>query len=78
MDEIVRIFVMPVDGGWSVDCALIAMPLMFLSGARAEEKARALGVFLSGLGSDARVLVHDRQRALIGTAHYFAPDNAAS
>jgi hypothetical protein len=74
MSEMVRIFVMPVEGGWSVDCAMIAMPLMFLSGAQAEKKARALGVFLSRLGSDAMVFIHDRQKALIGTAHYFAPD----
>ena len=74
MDDMIRIVVGPVEGGWSVDCALIAMPLMFLSGARAEEKARAMGIFLSRLGADALVFIHDRQRALIGTAHYFAPD----
>jgi hypothetical protein len=65
------IAVVPVEGGWSVICAL-SQPLMFISGAKAEEKARSLGQVLAKLGHDARVLVHDRSQALVATIRYFA------
>ncbi len=66
------ISVVPVDGGWQVHSPLDDTPLMFLSGAKAEEKAKALAERLAAAGRDARVLIHDRTRALIGTWRYFA------
>lgn len=69
-----RISVMPVEGGWSVLSPLNDTPLMFLSGAKAEAKAKALAEQLAAAGSDARVLVHDRTQALVGTWRYFAAE----
>jgi len=69
-----QISVVPVAGGWSVQSALVDGPLMFLSGAKAEEKARALGERIAAMGRDAKVLIHDRSRALVGTWRYFAAD----
>lgn len=68
------ISVLPVSGGWRVVSPLDDTPLMFLSGAKAEEKAKALAARLAAAGRDARVLIHDRIRALIGTWRYFADD----
>jgi hypothetical protein len=45
---------------------------MFLSGGKAEERARALAARLSNAGDDARVLVHDRSSRLVGATRYFA------
>jgi hypothetical protein len=64
------ILVAPVDGGWSVRCDE-SQPLMFLSGARAEEQARALARCLARGGEDAQVVVHDRTSALVGSTLYF-------
>ena len=69
-----RISVVPVSGGWSVETELVAAPLMFMSGAKAEEKARALAQRVAVAGRDAKVLVHDRSRTLVGTWRYFARD----
>jgi hypothetical protein len=66
------ISVLPVLGGWSVHTPLTAQPLMFLSGGRAEEKARSLAETCARLGQDARVMIHDRRSTLIGTFHYAA------
>ena len=70
MDQVVT--VTPVEGGWSVACSIIGHPLMFSSGAKAEEKARSLAAVLANNGQDARVMVHDRRNTLIGTVRYFA------
>ncbi|RAK51277.1 hypothetical protein [Phenylobacterium deserti] len=67
-----RITVAPVAGGWSVRCDGGLQPLHFLSGARAEQQARALAERLSLSGRDAQVLVHDRTLALVGAARYHA------
>jgi hypothetical protein len=69
-----EITVTPVDGGWSVECWLVGQPQMFLSGRRAEESARRLAQTVASVGEDARVVVHDRSRALVGTRRYFAND----
>jgi hypothetical protein len=66
------ISVVPVEGGWSVQCALTGQSLLFLSGARAEENARRLAACVARLGYDARVAVHDRRNALVATLRFFA------
>jgi hypothetical protein len=68
-----QITVRPVAGGWCVDCEL-TQGLMFLSGARAEEKARSLAACLAGLGSDVLLSVHDRLGGLVATRRYFGDD----
>jgi hypothetical protein len=69
--------VLPVDGGWTVDCSLSGQPLMFLSGARAEEKARSLAICLAGMGQDVRVVVHDRMKTPIGAILFSASEGGA-
>jgi len=64
------ILVAPVEGGWSVRCDDGLQPLMFLSGARAEEQARALARCFARNGGDAQVVVHDRASALVGSTRY--------
>jgi hypothetical protein len=66
--------VAPIDGGWRVDCAIADQPLLFLSGRRAEEKARDLAGRLAFHGLDSRVLVRDRRGDLIGSIDYYAPN----
>lgn len=68
------ISVVPVSGGWRVLSPLDDTPLMFLSGAKAEEKAKALAARLAAAGRDARVLIHDRTSALVGAWRFFAAD----
>jgi hypothetical protein len=69
-----EIKVVPVDGGWSVQCRLAGAPQMFLSGARAEESARRLAERVAASGADARVVVHDRSHALVGAQRYFGSE----
>jgi cell division protein FtsZ len=66
------IIVAPVDGGWTVRCDEDMQPLMFLSGARAEEHARTLAQRFAGMGDDAEVVIHDRQDTLVGATRYRA------
>jgi hypothetical protein len=61
--------VVPIDGGWAVEQAL-GDPLMFLSGGRAEAKAKQLAEFTRRMGESARVLIHDRNGALVGQRSY--------
>ena len=63
--------VIPVDGGWAVQQA-VGEPLMFLSGGRAEAKAVQLAELSRRMGDPARVLIHDRNGALIGERAYAA------
>jgi hypothetical protein len=72
------ILVAPVDGGWSVHCDEGLQPLMFLSGARAEEQARALARCLARGGEDAQVVVHDRASTLVGSTRYRGAKSAAA
>lgn len=65
-----QVIVRPIAGGWCVDCEL-TQELMFLSGARAEEKAKSLAACLAGLGSDVMLSVHDRLGGLVATRRYF-------
>jgi hypothetical protein len=67
------IVVVPVDGGWSVQCQMTGQSLFFLSGAKAEANARKLGACIAELGQDVRVMIHARDNALVGTRTYFAP-----
>ncbi|MBW0151067.1 MAG: hypothetical protein Q8L59_12900 [Phenylobacterium sp.] len=70
--------VTPVDGGWSVTSGLADHPLMFMSGAHAEAKARSLAQLIAAAGGDAQVIVHDRRNTLIGTVRYFAAEAVAA
>lgn len=67
--------VVPVPGGWAVEqpCGL---PLMFLSGGRAEAKAKELAQQAAARGGCAEVLVFDRDNGLLARRRYaqhFAP-----
>lgn len=73
-----HISVVPVEGGWRVLSPFDDTPLMFLSGAKAEEKAKALAERLAAAGRDAQVLIHDRTQTLIGTWRFFAAEGPAS
>jgi alpha-glucuronidase len=68
-----RISVDPIEGGWTVRCEGEIQPLMFLSGRKAEEQARALAAALGRAGHEAFVYIHDRSDALVGTARYGIP-----
>jgi hypothetical protein len=61
--------VAPLAEGWAVFCAGLE-PLVFRSGGRAEEQARALAAVLAHLGRAVKVLIHDRTFTLVGTAYY--------
>ena len=63
------ISVSPVAGGWCVSSPH-EEALMFLTGRRAEDQARALGRCLALLGQTAVVEVHDREGAIAGSVIY--------
>ncbi len=63
------IWVSPLANGWTVRCAEIE-PLVFRSGQRAEEQARALARCLAELGSHAQVRIQDRSMNLVGAQDY--------
>ncbi|CAN7626868.1 hypothetical protein LJR225_004812 [Phenylobacterium sp. LjRoot225] len=67
------IVVVPVEGGWSVQCSMTGQPVFFRSGAQAEETARKLAACIAELGQDVRVMIHARDSALVGTRRHFAP-----
>jgi hypothetical protein len=70
------ILVGPVSGGWTVQCDGGMQPLMFLSGALAEEHARALAQCLTRTGDDAEVVIQDRRHMLVGATRYRAASAA--
>ena len=72
------ISVTPVSGGWAVTSSLSDQPLMFLSGAQAETKARSLARVIAGAGGDAQVIVHDRRNVMIGAVRYFAEEGVGA
>ncbi|MBA4792756.1 MAG: hypothetical protein H2041_03725 [Phenylobacterium sp.] len=76
LDNVVA--VRPVDGGWSVISCLSDQPLMFVSGAAAEAKARSLAQVIARAGGDALVVIHDRRDVMVGTFRYFAEDSPAA
>ncbi|WP_068875211.1 hypothetical protein [Phenylobacterium sp. CCH9-H3] len=61
--------VVPVPGGWALEqpCGL---PLMFLSGGRAESKAAELAKQAIARGGCAEVLIFDRGNSLLGRRRY--------
>lgn len=63
------IWVSPLADGWTVRCAELE-PLVFRSGRRAEEQAKALAVCLAKLGRAAQVRIHDRAMNLVGARDY--------
>ena len=63
------IWVSPLANGWTVRCAELE-PLVFRSGRRAEEQAKALAACLASLGRTAQVRIQDRAMNLVGTSHY--------
>ena len=63
------IWVSPLSGGWTVRCAELE-PLVFRSGRRAEEQAKAIASCLASLGRRVQVRIQDRSHNLIGTADY--------
>jgi hypothetical protein len=56
----------PVPGGWSVKNPFAETPMFFLSGAKAERKARELGGRFQQNGQPAEVRVHAKGGVLIG------------
>lgn len=61
--------VVPVPGGWALEQPS-GWPLMFLSGARAQAKAKQLAVLAAETGSDVQLLIFDRDGALIAVGRY--------
>ncbi|MBB3892925.1 hypothetical protein GGQ61_003663 [Phenylobacterium haematophilum] len=67
--------VVPVPGGWAVEQPA-GLPLMFLSGGRAEAKAKQLAQQAAAQAGCAEVLVFDRDKRLLARRRYaqhFAP-----
>lgn len=71
------ITVKPVPGGWAVDQVPGDHPLMFLTGGRAEQKARELAQRAQRSGQSAQVSIHDRGGRLVGHIRYEAPVGAS-
>ena len=63
------ISVQPMADGWAVLTPDVE-PLVFRSGRKAEEAAKALAARLADLGRAVLVRIHDRSHTLIGTAWY--------
>lgn len=63
------IWVLPLAGGWTVRCAELE-PLVFRSGRRAEEAAKALARCLAALGRHVQVRIQDRAMNLVGAQDY--------
>ena len=62
----------PVPGGWSVQNPFAETPRFFLSGAKAERKARELGDRIDQYGHSVEVHVHAKGGLLIGRLHFGA------
>jgi hypothetical protein len=60
------ISVMPADRGWMVSSEAFDNPMVFLSGAKAEQAARRLGAKLAGDGQRAEVHIFLRDGSLAG------------
>jgi hypothetical protein len=60
----------PVPGGWSVQNPFAETPMFFLSGAKAERKARELGDRIVRHGHSVEVHVHAKGGMLIGRLHF--------
>jgi hypothetical protein len=64
--------VAPIAGGWVVITTGPCVPLVFLSGGRAEQQARRLATCFASLGDDVRLAVRDLSNAIVGTFFYEA------
>ena len=60
----------PVPGGWCVQNPFAETPMFFLSGAKAERKARELGDRIVSCGQSVEVHVHAKGGMLIGRLHF--------
>ena len=63
------IWVAPLADGWTVRCAELE-PLVFRSGRRAEEQAKALAACMAKLGRHAQVRIQDRAMNLVGQSDF--------
>lgn len=70
--EIWTYSVVPVPGGWAVEQAS-GLPLMFLSGGRAEAKAKQLAQQANARGGCAEVVIFDRDNSLVARRRYDQP-----
>ncbi len=61
--------VVPVPGGWAVEQPS-GLPLMFLSGGRAEAKAKQLAEHAVARGGCAEVVIFDRDNGLLARRRY--------
>lgn len=68
------IAVVPAAGGWRLETGDVEA-LMFLSGAKAEARAKALAQAFARTGEDVRVMIHDRSSALVATQRFFAENS---
>jgi hypothetical protein len=64
----------PVPGGWSVQNPWADTPMFFLSGAKAERKARELGDRFVRNGQNVEVHVHAKGGVLIGRLQFASDD----
>jgi hypothetical protein len=64
--------VIPVPGGWAVEQPS-GLPLMFLSGGRAEAKAKQLAEQALARGVAAEIFVFDRDNSLLARRRYAQP-----
>ena len=60
------------NGAWCVEARGCFEPVMFRSGGRAEQVPRRLACCFAEAGQVARIQVHDKHNALVGTHRYFA------
>jgi phage replication-related protein YjqB (UPF0714/DUF867 family) len=72
MNGAVKVVVVPLDGGWAVQCDGVCETTVFRAGGRAEAHARALAVALSRAGYHAHLIITDRRSLAIGACLSFA------
>ena len=58
--------VSPAHGGWTVSTDGEIEPMVFLSGAKAEDAARALGLAMAEAGAEAQIVITLRDGSLAG------------
>ena len=66
----IEIVVIAIMGGWLVEASFSSLPLVFISGARAEETARALARAAAGAGSAVELRVQTRDGKIAARRHY--------
>ncbi len=70
--------VQPVDAGWMIEASAGLAPLAFHTGGMAERKAEALAKAMTAAGVDAKVVVLDRARQVVGVRWYWASEDAVA